>query len=45
VLEQVGTPEAQRVLEKLAGGVPDPRRTRKAKTALGRMDGRAKAER
>jgi hypothetical protein len=36
-LEQVGTPQAQRVLEKLTGGVPGPRTTEEARAALQRL--------
>jgi RNA polymerase sigma factor (sigma-70 family) len=37
VLERIGTPEARRVLESLAGGAPDARLTREAKAALRRL--------
>jgi RNA polymerase sigma factor (sigma-70 family) len=37
VLEQVGTPDAQKVLEALARGVPEARLTREAKAALDRL--------
>jgi hypothetical protein len=40
VLEEVGTPEARRVLEQLAGGVAEARVTREAKGALERLKGR-----
>ncbi len=39
-LEQVGTPEARKVLERLASGEPASRITRAAKTALGRLNQR-----
>jgi sugar lactone lactonase YvrE len=39
-LEEIGTPEARRVLEELAGGVAEARVTRGAKGALGRLKGR-----
>jgi WD40 repeat protein len=37
VLERIGTPEARRVLERLAGGAQAARLTREAKTALERL--------
>jgi RNA polymerase sigma factor (sigma-70 family) len=37
VLEQIGTPEAQRVLTALAGGAPEARPTREARAALDRL--------
>jgi hypothetical protein len=37
LLESIGTPEARRVLERLAGGIPEARLTREAKAALGRL--------
>jgi dipeptidyl aminopeptidase/acylaminoacyl peptidase len=37
VLEQVGTPEARRLLESLAGGAPEARLTREAKASLERL--------
>jgi WD40 repeat protein len=37
VLERLGTTDARRVLERLAGGVPDARLTREAKAALERL--------
>jgi hypothetical protein len=37
VLERIGTPEAQEVLEMLAGGAPEARLTREAKAALERL--------
>jgi RNA polymerase sigma factor (sigma-70 family) len=40
VLEQAGTPETRAVLEAMAGGSPDARLTREAKTALARLDHR-----
>ncbi len=39
VLESIGTPEARKVLEKLAGGEDDALPTRAAKEALKRLDG------
>jgi WD40 repeat protein len=41
VLEQVGTPEATRVLEKLAARAPEDRLVREAKVALDRLGKRA----
>jgi hypothetical protein len=41
VLEHSGTPEARRVLEKLAQGATEARLTREAKAALGRLERRA----
>jgi WD40 repeat protein len=38
VLESVGTPEARRVLKRLAGGEPSALLTREAKAALARLD-------
>jgi hypothetical protein len=38
VLERVGTPEARRLLETLAGGAPGARLTWEARAALGRLD-------
>ncbi|HEY7428031.1 MAG TPA: sigma-70 family RNA polymerase sigma factor [Gemmataceae bacterium] len=40
VLEQVGTPDARRVLEGLTRGVPGERLTREAQAALGRLNRR-----
>jgi RNA polymerase sigma factor (sigma-70 family) len=40
VLEHIATPEAQQVLEKLAGGAPDARLTREAKASLQRLQQR-----
>jgi WD40 repeat protein len=37
VLEQIGSPEARRLLEMLAGGVPEARLTREAKASLQRL--------
>jgi WD40 repeat protein len=37
VLEEVGTPEARKVLQALAGGTAEARLTREAKAALGRL--------
>ncbi len=42
VLERLGTPEARRVLEKLARGAADDIRTREAKASLKRLARRAK---
>jgi RNA polymerase sigma factor (sigma-70 family) len=42
VLERVGTAGARQVLERLAGGAPEARLTREARTALGRLGGRQK---
>jgi hypothetical protein len=36
-LEHIGTPAAKDLLEALAGGAPDARRTEEAKAALRRM--------
>ncbi len=41
VLERIGTPEAKRVLDRLAGGTPEARLTREAKAALERLDRQA----
>src|SRR5262249_18530928 len=38
VLELVGTPEAQKLLQELAGGAPSARLTQEAKASLGRLD-------
>jgi WD40 repeat protein len=38
VLEHIGTPEANKVLQELAKGVPAARQTQEAKAALGRME-------
>jgi hypothetical protein len=38
VLEQVGTPDARHVLERLTRGAPDERLTREAQAALGRLE-------
>jgi hypothetical protein len=40
VLEHIGTAGALQVLESLSSGVPEARLTRKAKAALGRLNGR-----
>ena len=40
VLEDIGTPEARAVLEHLAAGVAEARRTREAKAALARLASR-----
>jgi RNA polymerase sigma factor (sigma-70 family) len=40
VLERIGTAEARRALERLAGGVASARLTQEAKAALGRLDRR-----
>jgi WD40 repeat protein len=40
VLEQIGTPEAHRLLARLAGGIPQARLTREAQAALARLDKR-----
>jgi WD40 repeat protein len=37
VLERIGSPDARRVLETLAGGVPEARLTQEAKASLGRL--------
>jgi WD40 repeat protein len=37
VLEGIGSPEARRVLEQLAGGLPEARLTREARAAMGRL--------
>jgi hypothetical protein len=37
ILEDIGTPEARKVLEELAGGAPEARLTQEARTALGRL--------
>jgi hypothetical protein len=39
VLEQVASPEARKVLERLANGPADAAVTREAKAALHRLDG------
>jgi WD40 repeat protein len=38
VLEDIATPEAKEVLQRLAGGVPEARLTQEAKAALARLD-------
>jgi WD40 repeat protein len=38
VLEDIGTPEARRLLQELAKGAPEARLTREAKASLGRLD-------
>jgi RNA polymerase sigma factor (sigma-70 family) len=40
VLERIGSPDARRVLETLAGGVPEARLMQEAKTSLQRLAGR-----
>jgi RNA polymerase sigma factor (sigma-70 family) len=45
VLEQVGTPQAVRLLETLAKGALEARQTREAKAALGRLQQRSAASR
>ncbi len=40
VLEHLGTPEAQRLLQELAGGTPEARLTREATASLKRIKGR-----
>ncbi len=42
VLERIGTPDARRVLESLAGGAPDARLTRQSKAALRRLAAEAR---
>jgi WD40 repeat protein len=44
VLEHLGTPEARRFLQRLAGGIPEARLTQEAKMALERLDRRPPAE-
>jgi WD40 repeat protein len=44
VLEQIGTPEARRVLADLANGAAEARLTQEAKACLARMDGLSKSE-
>ena len=43
VLEHIATPEAQKLLENLAGGAAEARLTQEAKAALIRLQGKAKA--
>ena len=43
VLEHIGTPEAQKVLQKLAEGAPEARQTREARASLERLAKRAKS--
>jgi hypothetical protein len=38
VLEDIGTPQARRLLEELANGAPEARLTREAKSSLRRLD-------
>jgi hypothetical protein len=40
ILEQIGTPQAKKVLQTLVGGVPEARLTREAKSALERLERR-----
>ena len=44
VLERIGTPEAQAVLEDLAGGAPEVRQTQEAKAALDFLDKRRRRQ-
>jgi WD40 repeat protein len=44
VLERLGTAEARRLLETLAGGAPDARLTQEAKAALARLNARPVAD-
>lgn len=43
VLEHIGTPEARRVLKRMAGGAWEARQTREAKASLARLAKRAPA--
>ena len=40
VLERIGSPEARAILKRLAGGAPEARLTKAAKSALGRLKSR-----
>ena len=42
MLEKLGTPEARRVVERLASGAEDARETRKARAALVRLKDRSR---
>lgn len=42
VLENIGTAEAQRTLQRLAGGAAEAQQTREAKASLERLDQRTK---
>src|SRR5262249_62190196 len=44
-LELMGTPEARRLLERVADGLPEVRLTQEAKAALRRLQGERKRER
>jgi len=45
VLEDIGTPEARRLLQELAKGAPEARLTREAKASLRRPDSRSSSGR
>ena len=44
-LEQIGSPDARKVLDTLAKGMPESRQTREAKAALDRLQQRPRDDR